>query len=426
MPLMDRLKNAWNAFRNKDPTNLNYYGYGQSYGYRPDRTKFGHRTERTIVNSIYNRIAMDTAAVSIKHVQLDEHKRYKEEIDSDLNNCLSVEANVDQTGRALIQDTVMSMLDDGSVAIVPTDLDDENPWDKDGGFSVLTMRTGKIREWFPKHVRLDVYNENTGQHEEIVLPKRMVCIIENPMYAVMNEPNSTMQRFIRKLALLDSVDEKSCSGKLDIIIQLPYIIKTEARRQQAEQRRKDIEQQLSEGTYGIAYTDGTEKITQLNRPAENNLMKQIEYLTSMLFSQLGITQEILDGTADEQAMLNYQNRVVEPILSAITDEMKRKWLSKNARTRGQTITFFNDPFKLVPLAQLAGIGDKFTRNAIITSNEMRQKIGMEPSNDPDADALRNKNMPIQDETEKPKPFTEGEESAQSSSGNPRRRNRLSS
>lgn len=389
MALMDRLKHAWNTFKNKDPTQVNW-NIGPSYGYRPDRMRYTRGNERSIVTAVYNRIAMDVAAVNLKHIRLDENDRYKETIDSGLNNCLSVEANLDQTGRAFIQDLVASMLDEGCVAAVPTDADDE-PEDS-GNFKVYTLRTGKILEWYPRHVKVDVYNEQEGQRQQIIIPKSTVPLIENPMYSVMNEPNSIYQRLVRKLTLLDVVDEQTSSGKLDLIIQLPYIIKTEARREQAEKRRKDIEKQLSEGKYGIAYTDGTERITQLNRPVENNLMKQIEYLTSMFFSQLGITQSILDGTADEKTMLNYYNRTIEPILSAIADEMKRKFLTPTARSQKQTIAYFRDPFKLVPVNDIAEIADKFTRNEIMTSNEIRQVIGMKPSSDPNADVLRNKNL----------------------------------
>lgn len=389
MALMDRLKHAWNIFKNKDPTQVNW-NIGPSYGYRPDRMRYTRGNERSIVTAVYNRIAMDVAAVNLKHIRLDENDRYKETIDSGLNNCLSVEANLDQTGRAFIQDLVASMLDEGCVAAVPTDADDE-PEDS-GNFKVYTLRTGKILEWYPRHVKVEVYNEQEGQRQQIIIPKSTVPLIENPMYSVMNEPNSIYQRLVRKLTLLDVVDEQTSSGKLDLIIQLPYIIKTEARREQAEKRRKDIEKQLSEGKYGIAYTDGTERITQLNRPVENNLMKQIEYLTSMFFSQLGITQSILDGTADEKTMLNYYNRTIEPILSAIADEMKRKFLTPTARSQKQTIAYFRDPFKLVPVNDIAEIADKFTRNEIMTSNEIRQVIGIKPSSDPNADVLRNKNL----------------------------------
>nr|DAZ28171.1 MAG TPA: portal protein [Caudoviricetes sp.] len=389
MALMDRLKHAWNIFKNKDPTQVNW-NIGPSYGYRPDRMRYTRGNERSIVTAVYNRIAMDVAAVNLKHIRLDENDRYKETIDSGLNNCLSIEANLDQTGRAFIQDLVASMLDEGCVAAVPTDADDE-PEDS-GNFKVYTLRTGKILEWYPRHVKVEVYNEQEGQRQQIIIPKSTVPLIENPMYSVMNEPNSIYQRLVRKLTLLDVVDEQTSSGKLDLVIQLPYIIKTEARRVQAEKRRRDIEKQLSEGRYGIAYTDGTERITQLNRPVENNLMKQIEYLTSMFFSQLGITQSILDGTADEKTMLNYYNRTIEPILSAIADEMKRKFLTPTARSQKQTIAYFRDPFKLVPVNDIAEIADKFTRNEIMTSNEIRQVIGMKPSSDPNADVLRNKNL----------------------------------
>lgn len=386
-----RLKNAWNAFLNRDPTR-GYIDTGPSYSYRPDRTHLTRGNERSIVTSVLNRIAIDVSSIAIKHVRLDQNGRYTETIDSPLNSCLTLDANVDQTGRAMIQDTVMSMLDEGCVSMVPVDVD-RDP-DVTDSYDILSMRTGKILDWRPEHVKLSVYNERIGRHEEIVVPKKTVAIIENPLYAVMNQPNSTMQRLIRKLNLLDAVDEQSSSGKLDLIIQLPYVIKSPARRQQAEERRKDIEMQLSGSRYGIAYTDGTERITQLNRPVENNLMKQIEYLTSMLYSQLGITQSVMDGTADEKTMLNYQNRTIEPILSAIVDEMRRKFLTKTARTQRQSIAFFRDPFKLVPVSEIAEIADKFTRNEIMTSNEIRQVIGMLPSSDPSADELRNKNLSV--------------------------------
>ena len=389
LSLFSRAKKAWNVFLNRDPTKYNYAEIGTSYSYRPDRVRFTRGSERTIVNSIYNRIAMDAAAIDIKHVRLDENDRYIETIDSGLNNCLSLEANLDQTGRSFVQDVVMSMLDEGVVAIVPIDTIGD-PYM--GAYSIETMRTGKIVQWHPYHVRVSVYNEKTGQKEEITVSKRSVAIVENPLYSVMNEPNSTLQRLIRKLSLLDAVDEQSSAGKLDLIVQLPYIIKTEARRAQAEQRRSDIEKQLAGSKYGIAYTDGTEKVTQLNRPIENNLMKQIEYLTSMLFSQLGLTQGILDGSADEKTMLNYYNRTIEPIMSAISDEMKRKFLTRTARSQHQSIEFFRDPFKLTPVSDLAEIADKMTRNEIMTSNEVRQVIGMKPSDDPEADELRNKNL----------------------------------
>lgn len=387
-----RFKNAWNAFLNRDPTK-GFRDIGYGYSYRPDRFRMTRGNERSIVTSVYNRIALDVAAIDIQHVQLDAEGRFSDVVKSGLNNCLSVEANLDQTGRAFIQDVAMSMMDEGCVAIVPVDTDDD-PDDPDDttGYQILSMRVGRIKDWYPKHVRVELYNENTGRKQDIIVPKDTVAIVENPLYAVMNEPNSTMQRLIRKLNLLDAVDEQSSSGKLDLIIQLPYVIKSEARRQQAEKRRKDIEQQLAGSKYGIAYTDGTERITQLNRSLENNLMKQIEYLTSMLYSQLGITQSILDGTADDKTMLNYYNRTIEPIVAAIVDEMKRKFLSKTAQSQNKSIKFFRDPFKLVPVADLAEISDKFTRNEIATSNEIRQVIGWKPSDDPKADELRNSNL----------------------------------
>ena len=387
--LGSRLRHAWNAFRNRDPT-YGYRDYGTSYTNRPDRVRFTRGNERTIVTSIYNRIALDVSAVSIKHCRLDENERFVSVVDSGLNTCLNLEANLDQTGRAFIQDAVMSMFDEGCVVLVPTDTS-VNPTTT-SSYDILSMRTGKVLEWYPAHVKVRVYNERTGKKEDITVPKSTVAIIENPLYAVINEPNSTMQRLIRKLSLLDITDEQTASGKLDLIIQLPYIIKTEARRQQAEQRRKDIEMQLAGSKYGIAYADGTERITQLNRSVENNLLKQIESLTSTLYSQLGITQAILDGTADEKTMLNYNNRTIEPIVSAIVDELKRKFLTKTARSQGQSILFFRDPFKLVPVNDIAEIADKFTRNEILTSNEIRQIIGMKPSDDPKADQLVNSNI----------------------------------
>lgn len=384
-----RFKNAWNAFRNREPTKV-FQDIGYGYSYRPDRFHLTRGNERSIVTSVYNRIALDVAAIDIRHVQLDAEGRFCDVVQSGLNNCLSTEANLDQTGRAFIQDAVMSMMDEGCIAIVPVDTDDDP--DDTTGYQILSMRVGRIRDWYPKHIRVELYNEETGRKQDIVVPKSTVAIVENPLYAVINEPNSTMQRLIRKLNLLDAVDEQSSSGKLDLIIQLPYVIKTEARRKQAEKRRKDIEQQLAGSKYGIAYTDSTERITQLNRSLENNLMKQIEYLTSMLYSQLGITQSILDGTADDKTMLNYYNRTIEPIIAAIVDEMKRKFLSKTARSQNKSIKFFRDPFKLVPVADLAEISDKFTRNEIATSNEIRQVIGWKPSDDPKADELRNSNL----------------------------------
>ncbi len=389
MSMSSRFKRAWNTFFNRDPTH-SYNDTGPGYFYRPDRTRFSRGNERSIVTSVYNRISLDGAAISIHHVRLDENERYISNVSSKLNNCLTLEANLDQTARAFRQDVIMSMLDEGCVAIVPVETTD-NP-EETGGYDILSMRVGKILEWYPQHVKVRVYNEWTGEKQDITVPKSTVAIVENPLYAVINEPNSTMQRLIRKLNLLDVVDEQSSSGKLDLIIQLPYVIKTEARRQQAENRRKDIENQLSGSKYGIAYTDGTERITQLNRSVENNLMKQIEFLTSMLYSQLGITQSVMDGTADEKTMLNYNNRTIEPIVSAIVDEMKRKFLTKTARSQSQSIMFFTDPFRLVPVDNIAEIADKFTRNEIMTSNEFRQIIGMKPSDDPRADELRNKNL----------------------------------
>lgn len=385
--LMSRFKTAWNAFRNRDPT-LFYREPGMSYTYRPDRVRFSGGNERSIVTSVYNKIAVDVAALSIKHCRLDDNGRYVKDINSGLNNCLTLEANIDQDGRAFIQDVVMSMFDEGAVAIVPVDA---NTDPATGSFDVLTMRTGRIVEWFPRSIKTEVYNDRTGKKEQIILPKRSTAIVENPFYSVMNEPNSTLKRLIRKLNLLDAIDEQSGSGKLDLIIQLPYIVKGETRQKQAEQRRDSIVDQLK-GPYGIAYIDGTEKVTQLNRPIENNLMKQIEYLTNLLYSQIGMTPDVLDGTANEQTMLNYNNRTIEPIASAITGAMKRAFLSKTARTQGQTIMCFRDPFKLVPINNIAEIADKFTRNEILTSNEIRQIIGFKPADDPKADKLVNSNI----------------------------------
>lgn len=388
MSFGSRLKHAWNAFTGN--IQMNYRDLGMSYSYRADRPRMSRGNERSIVTSVYNRIALDVAALNVQHVRLDENGRFLSVIDDGLNNCLTLEANVDQTARSFIQDVVISMFDEGSVAIVPVDTTTDP--NVSGSYDIQSLRVGQILDWYPQYIRTRVYNEQTGRKEDIVVPKSAVAIIENPLYAVINEPNSTMQRLIRKLNLLDVIDEQSGSGKLDLIIQLPYVIKTEARRQQAENRRKDIESQLSGSKYGIAYTDGTEHITQLNRSVNNNLMSQIEYLTSMLYSQLGITQSILDGTADEKTMLNYSNRTIEPIISAIVDEMKRKFLTKTARSQRQSISFFRDPFKLVPVNEIAEIADKFTRNEIMTSNEIRQVVGMKPSDDPRADELRNKNL----------------------------------
>ena len=389
MEFTDRLKHAWSFLKNKDPT-MEWRDIGAGYASRPDRVRFSRGNERSIVTSVYNRIAMDAAAISVQHVRLDESDRFLQAIPSGLNNCLTLDANIDQTGRAFMQDVVMSMLDEGCVAIVPTDTS-MSPL-VTGSWDILTMRTGKILDWYPAHVRVRLYNERTGVKEDLLLPKKVVAIVENPLYAVINEPNSTMQRLVRKLNLLDAVDEQSSSGKLDLIIQLPYTIKTELRRQQAEKRRTEVETQLTGSKYGIAYTDGTERITQLNRPVENNLMKQIEYLGDMLYSQLGITQSVMDGSADEKTMLNYYNRTIEPLFSAVVDEMKRKFLTKTARSQHQSIFFFRDPFKLVPVTDLSEIADKFTRNEIMTSNEIRQIVGMKPSEDPNADELRNKNL----------------------------------
>lgn len=394
MSFGSRLKHAWNAFAGN--VQMDYRNLGISYAYRADRPRLSRGNERSIITSVYNRIALDVASLKIQHVRLDESERFISVIQDGLNNCLTIEANIDQTSRAFIQDVVISMFDEGSVAIVPVDTTTDPTIS--GSYDIQTMRVGQILDWYPQYVRVRVYNERTGKKEEVVVPKSTVAIVENPLYAVINEPNSTMQRLIRKLNLLDVIDEQSGSGKLDLIIQLPYVIKTEARRQQAENRRKDIESQLSGSKYGIAYTDGTERITQLNRPVNNNLMSQIEYLTSMLYSQLGITQSILDGTADEKTMLNYYNRTIEPIVSAIVDEMKRKFLTKTARSQLQSISFFRDPFKLVPVNDIAEIADKFTRNEIMTSNEIRQVVGMKPSEDPRADELRNKNLSAPSET----------------------------
>lgn len=386
--LSTRLAHAWNAFTSRDPTQ--YIITGPGYSSRPDRPRLSRGNEKSIATSIFNRIALDVSSVNIKHCRLDKNGRYVEDIDSGLNNCLNLEANKDQTGRAFIQDVVLSMLDEGCVALVPveTTIDPKSS----NSYKIDSMRTGKITEWYPDMVRVRLYNDRTGEKEEILLPKNQVAIIENPLYAVVNEYNSTMQRLIRKLSLLDVTDEQTASGKLDLIIQLPYVIKTETRREQAERRRKDIIDQLAGSQYGVAYTDGTEKITQLNRSLENNLLKQVEYLTNMVYSQLGITQSVLDGTADEKTMLNYMNRTVEPIISAIVDELKRKFLTKTARSQLQSIVYFRDPFRLVPVNDIAEIADKFTRNEIMTSNEIRQIVGMQPSKDPKADKLVNSNI----------------------------------
>ena len=388
MGFVERVRNGWNAFRNRDPT-MFYREPGMSYTYRPDRVRFSRGNEKSIVTSVYNRIAMDVAAIDIKHCRVDSNGRFIEEINSDLNNCLTLEANIDQTSRAFKQDLVMSMFDEGAVAIVP--IETKGDPTISSSFDVRSMRVGKIIEWFPRSVKVEVYNDQTGRKEPLIMPKRSVAIVENPFYTVMNEPNSTMKRLARKLNLLDAIDEQSGSGKLDLIIQLPYAVKGELKQQQADKRRNDIVDQLK-GPYGIAYIDGTEKVTQLNRPIENNLMKQIEYLTNMFYSQMGITPSVMDGTADERTMLNYDTRTVEAIVAAIIDAMKRSFISKTARSQGQTIMAFRDPFKLVPANNIAELADKFTRNEILTSNEIRQLIGFKPSNDPKADQLVNSNI----------------------------------
>lgn len=391
--IRERFKNSWNAFfNNRDPSMYMNAGYGSSYS--PTRTYQGRGNEKSIVNAIYNRIAMDVASVNIMHVKTDSNGRFLEKIDSSLNDCLNLEANTDQTGRSFIQDITLTLFEEGSVAIVPVDTD-INPLTNDS-FKIYSMRVGVIEQWYPQHVRVRVYNENTGQKESLTLPKTKVAIIENPLYIIMNEPNGTLRRLIHKLVLLDSIDDQSGSGKLDLIIQLPYVIKSEARQQQAEERRKQIEMQLAGSKYGIAYTDGTEHITQLNRPVENNLMSQIQYLTDLLYSQLGLTNEIMNGSANEETMLNYYNRTVEPILSAITDELKRKFITRTARSQGQSIMFFRDPFKLTPVTQIADIADKFTRNEILSSNEVRALVGFKPVDDAKADELRNKNINAQE------------------------------
>lgn len=390
----DRLKHAWNAFMNKDPTPTAYRDVGAGYGIKPDRLFIRPSSEKSLTNTIINRIAVDCASINIKHVRLDEQGRYQETIDSKFNNCLTVEANIDQTGRALLEDIVMSMLDEGSVAVVPTDTT-LNP--KTGSYDILEMRTAKVVQWYPKHVQLRMYNEANGQKEDVLLPKAQVALIENPFYQIMNSPNSTMQRLKRKLSLLDVVDEQNASKKLNMVIQLPYTIHNELRKKEAEQRRADMEKQLAESKYGVAYLDGTEKITQLNRSLDTGLQDQIKYLTDLLFTQLGITMEILNGTANSDTMTNYYNRLIEPIMTAITEEYVRKFLTKTARTQKQSVQFFRDPFKLVPVDKMADLADKFTRNEILTSNEVRQIVGMLPSQDPNADVLRNKNISASDE-----------------------------
>lgn len=394
----NRLKHAWNAFINKD-SERQYFNYGYSSGYRRDRPKFSRGVDRTIISSVYNRIALDVSQMTIQHVKLDDNGRYKETMDSKFNDCLTLEANIDQTSRDFIQDLVLTMFDEGCAAIVPVDTSDDIL--RTGSFDILSMRVGKIVEWFPRAVRINVYNDRTGEREEIVLPKERVAIVDNPFYCVMNESNSVVQRIIQKFRLLDAVDEYSSSGKLDLIIQLPYVIKTKAREDQAEQRRKLIENQLANSKYGIAYIDGTEHITQLNRSLENNFLTQIQYLVDLFYSQMGITSEVMNSTADEKTMLNYNTRTIEPIISAISDNMKRKFLTKTARSQGQSIMFFKDPFKLVPVSDLAEIADKMTRNEIMSSNELRQIIGMKPSSDPSADELRNKNLSQPAENKQP-------------------------
>lgn len=390
MSIGSRLKHAWNAFiTNRNPTRY-IQSLGPGFSSRPDRPRLSRGNERTIVTSIYNRIALDVAGISIKHCRLDDNGRYISEVNSGLNNCLNLEANIDQTGRAFIQDVVLSMFDEGCVAIVPVDTT-LNPKDTNS-YDIQTMRTGKIVEWYKHDIKVRIYNDQIGEKQEIILPKNQVAIVENPLYAVINEPNATMQRLIKKLRLLDVSDERTLSGKLDLIIQLPYSTRTDVKKEQAERRRETLESQLVDSKYGIAYADATEKIIQLNRSVENNLMSQIEYLTNQLYSQLGLTQSVMDGTADEKTMLNYNNRTIEPIIAAIVNEMKRKFLTKTARTKGQSIMYFKDPFKLVPVNDIAEIADKFTRNEIMTSNEIRQIVGMKPSSDPKADELVNSNI----------------------------------
>ena len=410
--LGSRLRHAWNAFRNRDPTYQYYVESGGSYSRRPDRPRFTRGNERSIVTSVYNRIALDASGMTIQHCRLDDDGRFASVVDSKLNECLTMEANIDQTGRAFKLDAVMSMLDEGCIAIVPVDTS-KDPMITDS-YDILSMRVGKITQWYPSNVRVRLYNDRTGYHEEIVLPKKTVAIVENPLYAVMNEPSSTMQRLIRKLNLLDAIDEQSGSGKMDLIVQLPYTIKSQTRKDQAEQRRRDVESQLANSKYGIAYIDGTEKVTQLNRPVENNLMKQIEYLTEMLYSQLGITQNILNGSADEKELLNYYNRTVEPIVAAIVDEMNRKFLTKTARTQHQSILYFRDLFKLTSISDFSEAADKLTRNEILSKNEVRQKMGFKPSSDPKADMLINSN--INQSVEAVKPTNENNEEGVSQNG----------
>lgn len=407
--IRDRLRTAWNAFQT--PEELEYKmvpneGYVTSFGSRPDRIRPNVTNERSIISSIYTRLSIDVSAIAIRHVRADEHNRYLSDIKSSFNTCLTLESNIDQAARAFRQDIALTLFEKGVAALVPVDTT-LNP-NVSSGFDILSMRVGEVVSWYPQHVKVSVYNERSGRREEVVLAKSFVSIIENPLYRVMNEPNSTLQRLLRKLSLLDTVDEMSSSGKLDLIIQLPYVIKSEARREQADQRRRDIEVQLKGSKYGIAYTDGTEKITQLNRPVENNLLKQVEYLTGLLYSQLGLTEEVMNGTADEKAMLNYYNRTVNPVMDAIVEGMRRTFLSKTARSQGQTIMYFRDAFALVPITDIAEIGDKFTRNEILSANEIRQAIGISPSSDPKADELRNSNMPTSDTKPINEPTTEGD------------------
>lgn len=407
MSIKDRLKHAWNAFSTLDRNHMHTYHYGESSGGRPDRIRMQVNNERTIISSIYARLAIDVAAIAIKHVRLDDKKRYVSDMDSGLNNCLTVEANLDQAARALRQDIALTLFNEGVAAIVAVDttIDPRTS----GGYDVQTLRVGSITQWYPEHVAISLYNQNKGRKEEIVLPKRIVGIVENPFYSVMNEPNSTLQRLLRKLGLLDGIDEQAGAGKLDLIIQLPYVVKSEQRKAQAEQRRTDIEFQLKSSKYGIAYTDGTEKITQLNRPVENNLLGQIEYLTKLLYSQLGLTEEVMNGTADEKQMLAYHNRTIEPIVTAIVEEMARKFLTKTARAQKQSMMYFRDPFKLVAVGDIAEIADKLTRNEVLSSNEIRQFIGVAPSQDPKADELRNSNMPESELHPQDQPATPNQE-----------------
>lgn len=408
-----RLKSAWNAFFNRDPPGGIYYGGG--YSYRPDRVRLNRGNDRTILTAIYTRIAMDASSITINHVRLDENNRFDEVVDSGLNSCLNLSGNKDQTGRALRYDMFLSVLDEGVVGLVPVDMDTDP---ETGKVSIESMRVGKIKEWYPDYVRLEVYNDRTGQREEIVLPKSQVAIIENPFYAVMNEPNGTIQRLIRKLNLMDVIDEQVGSGKLDLIIQLPYVVRSDQQKKRADERREEVERQLSGSKYGIAYTDGTEHITQLNRSLENNLLKTVEYLTNMAYSQLGITPDIMNGTANDTVMTNYENRTIEPLVAAAVDELKRKFLTKEARDKGESIMYFRDPFKLAPVSMVAEMADKFTRNEIMTSNEFRQVIGMKPSKDPKADRLENSNISRPNEEDGvQKTITAGKEAVERSIAN---------